>query len=74
VNQEEGGEEGDKKEKGEVTLLKDPLTKAKTSKKRKVSLQKPSTRKNNRANNPQSQNVLTVDDVDLIITTVEDAS
>jgi hypothetical protein len=42
VNQEEGGEEGDKKEKGEVTPPKDPLTEAKTSNKRKVSLQKPS--------------------------------
>jgi hypothetical protein len=42
VNQEEGGEEGDKKEKGEVTPPKDPLTEAETSKKRKVSPQKPS--------------------------------
>jgi hypothetical protein len=38
VNQEEGGEEGDKKEKGKVKSLKDPLTEVKTSKKRKVSL------------------------------------
>jgi hypothetical protein len=37
VNQEEGGEEGDKQEKGEVTPPKDPLTEAETSKKRKVS-------------------------------------
>ena len=43
MNQEEGGEEGDKKETGEVTSLKEPLTEAKTSKKKKVSLQKPST-------------------------------
>jgi hypothetical protein len=42
VNQEEGGEEGDKKEKGEVTPLKDPLIEVETSKKRKVSSQKPS--------------------------------
>jgi hypothetical protein len=68
VNQEEGGEEGDKQEKGEVTLPKDPLTEAKTSKKRKVSPEKPSARKKTRANKPQSKNVLTVDDVDLIIT------
>jgi hypothetical protein len=74
VNQEEGGEEGDKQEKGEVTPPKDPLTEAETSKKRKVSPQKPSARKKTRANKPQSQNVLTVDDIELIITTVEDAS
>jgi hypothetical protein len=42
LNQEEEGEE-DKQDKGEVTLSKDPLTEAKTSKKRKGSLQKPST-------------------------------
>jgi hypothetical protein len=33
VNQEEGGQEGDKQEKGEVTLPKDPLTEVETSKK-----------------------------------------
>jgi hypothetical protein len=71
VNQEEGGEEEEKKDKGEVTPLKDPLTKAKTSNKRKVSLQKPSTRKKTRANKPQLKNVLIVDDVDLIIVVVE---
>jgi hypothetical protein len=37
VNQEEGGEEGEKQDKGEVTPPKDPLTEAETSKKRKVS-------------------------------------
>jgi hypothetical protein len=74
VNQEEGGEEGEKKDKGEVTPPKDPPTEAKTSKKRKVSPQKPSARKKTRANKPQSKNVLTVDDVDLIIAVVEDAS
>jgi hypothetical protein len=42
VNQEEGREEGDKQEKGEVTPSKDPPTEAETSKKRKVSPQKPS--------------------------------
>jgi hypothetical protein len=71
VNQEEGGEEGEKKDKGEVTPPKDPLTEAETSKKRKVSPQKPSARKKTRANKPQSKNVLTVDDVDLIITVIE---
>jgi hypothetical protein len=74
VNQEEGGEEGEKQDKGKVTLPKDPLREAETSKKRKVSSQKPSTRKKTRANKPQSKNVLIVDDVDLIITTMEDAS
>jgi hypothetical protein len=73
VNQEEEGEE-DKQEKGEVTPPKDPLTEAETSKKRKVSPQKPSAWKKTRANKPQSQNVLTVDDIELIITAVEDAS
>jgi hypothetical protein len=43
------------------------------SKKRKVSPQKPSTQKKTRANKPQSENVLIVDDVDLIIPTVEEA-
>jgi hypothetical protein len=44
VNQEEEGEE-DKKDKGEVTPPKDPLTEVETSKKIKVSLKKPSARK-----------------------------
>jgi hypothetical protein len=73
VNKEEEGEE-DKQEKGEATPPKDPLTEVETSKKRKVSPQKPSARKKSRANKPQSQNVLTVDDIQLIITAVEDAS
>jgi hypothetical protein len=74
VNQEEGGEEGENQDKGEVTPPKDPPTEAETSKKRKVSPQKPSARKKTRANKPQSKNVLTVDDVDLIIAAMEDAS
>jgi hypothetical protein len=45
VNQEEKGEE-DKLYKVEVTPPKDPITEAETSRKRKVSPQKPSTRKN----------------------------
>jgi hypothetical protein len=53
VNQEEEGEE-DKKEKGEVTPLKDPLTEAKTSKKRKFSPKKPLVWKKSSANKPQS--------------------
>jgi hypothetical protein len=73
VNQEEGGEEGEKKETCEFTPPKDPLTEAKASKKMKVSPQKPSARKKTQANKPQSKNVLTVDDVDLIIAAIEDA-
>jgi hypothetical protein len=73
VNQE-GGEEGENQDKGEVTPHKDPPTEAETSKKRKVSPQKPSARKKTRANKPQSKNVLTVDDVDLIIAAMEDDS
>jgi hypothetical protein len=74
VNQEEGGEEGENKYKGKVTLSKDPPTEVETSKKRKVSLQKPSTRKKTCANKPQSKNVITKDNVSLIIAVVEDAS
>jgi len=39
----------------------------------KVSPQKPSARKNTRASKPQSKNELTLDDVDLIITVIEDS-
>ena len=74
MNQEEGGEEGENEEKGEATLPKDPLTIVETLKKRKLSQEKPSARKKAHAKNPQSKNVLTVDDVDLIITVAEDAS
>jgi hypothetical protein len=74
LNQAEGVEEGDKEEKGKVTLPKDPLTEVDMPKKRKVSPQKPSTQKKSRANMPQSQNLLTMDNIDLIITVVEDAS
>jgi hypothetical protein len=73
VNPGEEGEEGEKKDKGEVTPPKDPPTEVETSKKRKVCSHKPSTRKKTCANKPQSKNVLRVDDVDLIIASVEDA-
>ena len=73
VNQEEEGEE-DKKDNQEVTSPKDPLTEAKMSKKRKGSPQKPSAWKKSRATKTQSHNMLTVDDIKLIITVVEDAS
>jgi hypothetical protein len=74
VDQEEDEGEEDKKEQGEVTPPKDPLTEAETSKKRKVSPKKPSARKKSRANKPQLQTVLTVDDIDLIIAAVSDTS
>jgi hypothetical protein len=74
VNQEEGGEEGEKKDKEKATPPRDPLTTVEASQKRKVSPEKPSVRKKAHANKPQSKNVLTVDDIDLIITVVEDAS
>jgi hypothetical protein len=73
VNQEEGGEEGEKKYKGEVTPPKDPLTTSEASQKRKVSLEKPSARKKARTNKPHSKNFLTLDDIDLIIIVVDDA-
>jgi hypothetical protein len=53
VNQEEGGEEGENQDKGKVTPPKDPPTEAETSKKWKVSLQKPSSRKKTHANKPK---------------------
>jgi hypothetical protein len=49
VNQEGGGEEGEKQGEGEATPPKDPPTETETSKKRKVSLQKPSARKKTHA-------------------------
>jgi hypothetical protein len=57
-----------------VTSPKDPITTTDAWQKRKVSPEKPSARKKACANKPQSKNVLTVDDIDLIITAVEDAS
>jgi hypothetical protein len=71
---EGGGDEEENKDKSEVTPPKDPLIKANTSKKRKVSLQKPSVRKKTRANKPQSKSVLTMDDVDIVIAVIEDSS
>jgi hypothetical protein len=57
-----------------VTSPKDPLTEVDTSKKIKVSRKKPSSRKNSRANKPQLQTVLMVDDIDLIIVVVSNTS
>jgi hypothetical protein len=73
VSQEKEGEE-DKKEKGEVTPLKDPLKEAETSRKRKVFPKKPSARKKSRANKLSRRTVLTVDDIDLIVIVVADTS
>jgi hypothetical protein len=72
VDQEEGGEDEEKQDKGEATLSKDPLTTIEASQKRKVSSEKPSARKKAHANKPQLKNMLTVDDVDLIIAAIED--
>jgi hypothetical protein len=74
VDQEENEGEENKQEQGEVTPPKDPITEAETSKKRKVSLKKPSAWKKSRENKPQLQTVLTVDDIDLIIVVVSDTS
>jgi hypothetical protein len=57
-----------------VAPSKDPLTKAETSKKRKVSPKKPSTRKKSRANKPQLQIVLMVDEINLIIAVISNVS
>jgi hypothetical protein len=57
-----------------VTLPKDPLTEADTSKKRKVFPKKYLARKKSRANKPHSHNVIIVDDLDLIIIDVVDSS
>jgi hypothetical protein len=72
VNQEKGGEDRENKGKGEVTPPKDLPIGTKTSKKRKDSLEKPSTRKKKCTSNPKMKATLTMDDIDLIITTVED--
>jgi hypothetical protein len=47
---------------------------AETSKKRKVSPKKPSARKKSQANKPESQTMVTVDYIDLIIAAIEDTS
>jgi hypothetical protein len=57
-----------------VTLPKDPIDEVETSKKRKGSPMKPSSRKKSKASRPKLQNVLTVDDINLIIVVVSDTS
>jgi hypothetical protein len=57
-----------------VTPSKDPLMEAETSKKKKVSPKKPLARKKSQANKPQLQTVLTMDEIDLIISAVENTS
>jgi hypothetical protein len=57
-----------------VTPPKDPLTKAKMSKKINISPNKPSVQKKSRANKTQLQTVVTVDDIDLIIVAIEATS
>jgi hypothetical protein len=73
VNQELGGEEGEIQEEGEATPPKDPPTETKTSKKRKVSLQKPSARKKTRTSKPQLEAMLMEDDIGLVCGEMEDA-
>jgi hypothetical protein len=74
VNKEVGGEEREKQGEGEATPPKDPPTKAETSKKRKVSPQKPSTRKKTHASKPQLEATLTEDDIGLVHRAMEHAS
>lgn len=70
-NGQGGGDDAETQEEGGAT---DPLIGTEASQKRKASPEKPSARKKTRANKPQSKNVLTEDDVGLIIAAMEDAS
>jgi hypothetical protein len=72
--EEGGGDEGEKKGEGKATSPKDPPTKTKTPKKRKVSPQKPSARKKTRTSKPQLEATLTEDDISLVHRVMEDAS
>jgi hypothetical protein len=74
VNQEVGGEEGEKQGEGEATLPKDPPTRIETIKKRKVSPHKPSARKKTYVSKPQLEAMLTEDDISLVRRVMEDAS
>jgi hypothetical protein len=74
VNQEGGGDEGEKQGEGKATPLKDPPTQTETPKKRKVSPQKPSTRKKTCASKPQLEATLTEDDIGLVHGAMEDVS
>jgi hypothetical protein len=74
VNQEVGGAEGENQGEGKATPPKDPPTEIETSKKRKVSPQKPSARKNTCASNPHLEATLTEDDIGLVHGAMEDAS
>jgi hypothetical protein len=70
VDKEEGKGEEDKKKQGEVTPPRDPLDEADTSKKIKVSPMKPTSWKKSKASKLQMQTVLTMDDIDLIISAI----
>jgi hypothetical protein len=74
VDKEENDGKVDKPEKGEVTLPRDPLDEAETSKKRKVSPTNPTLRKKSKSNKPPFQTVLMVDEIDLLIIDVSDTS
>jgi hypothetical protein len=66
VNGQGGGDEGENQEEGEATPLKDPLTETVTPQKRKVSPQKPSTRKKTWASKTQLEAMLMEDDISLV--------
>jgi hypothetical protein len=74
VDKEEKEGEEDKQNQGEVTLPRNPLEEAETSKKIKVSPMKPTSRKKSKASNPNMQIVLMVDDFNFIIIAISDAS
>jgi cell division protein FtsN len=72
-NGQGGGDDEEVQEEGEATPPKDPPIEAETSKKRKVSPQKPLARKMTCSTKPKMKAMLTEDDVDLIITTIKDS-
>jgi hypothetical protein len=74
VDKEENEGNEDKLEQGKVTLPKDPIDEAETSKKIKVSPVKPSSRKNSKASKPKLQTVLMENEIDVIIFVVSDTS
>jgi hypothetical protein len=74
VDKEEDEGEEKKKEHGEVTPPKDPITEVETSMKIKGSPKKPSLQNKSKDNKPLFQTILMVYDIDLIITSISDTS
>jgi hypothetical protein len=72
VNQELGGEEGEKQGEGEATPPKDPPTETEKLNKRNVSPQKPSARKKTCTSKPQLEATLTEDDIIIVRGAMED--